>query len=186
MPRIQHVSSINAAPAASQANLQLVKEELGSIPNLYWLLATSPAALHAYLGISSALEKGALSPATQERIALAVGQINQCEYCLAAHSYISRKVFKHVAAEIAVNRAGRSEDKRANFAVHFAAQVAQQRGHLLDSDVQAVKDAGYSDAEIIEIIAQVALNTMTNYMNVVAQTKIDFPKIEPLLLPEPE
>ncbi len=177
MSRIPVPATIEAAPPASQPLLQAVKKQLGVVPNLFRLVATSPAALDGYLGMSGALARGALPAATRERIALAVAGINGCNYCLSAHTYLGRNVAKLDDAELAMNRVGRSNDAQADAAVRFAAQVTGQRGHIGDSDLQAVRAAGYSDAQIIEIVQHVALNTWTNYLNEVAKTDIDFPMV---------
>lgn len=178
MSRIPTPTTIEAAPAASQPLLQAVKKQLGMAPNLFRLVANSPAALEGYLGLSAALGKGELHPATRERIALAVAEVNGCAYCLAAHTYIGRNVARLDDAEIAANRNGSSNDSKADAAVRFAVQVTQQRGHVSDADFEAVKAAGYTDAQIIEIVQHVALNTWTNYVNTVGGTEIDFPAIQ--------
>ena len=177
MSRIPTPATIEAAPPAAQPLLQAVKKQLGVVPNLFRLVATSPAALEGYLGMSGALARGALPAATRERIALAVAEINGCNYCLSAHTYLGRNVAKLDDAELAMNRAGRSNDAKADAAVRFAVQVTERRGHIGDADLQAVRAAGYSDAQIIEIVQHVALNTWTNYVNEVALTDIDFPVI---------
>ena len=138
----------------------------------------SPAALGGYLGLNETLAKGTLGAKTGERIALAVAEFNRCGYCLAAHTYIASHMAKLDAREIAANRAGTSGDPQADAAVRFAVKVAQERGHVSDVDVQAVKDAGFSDAAIFEIVLHVALNTLTNYVNEVAQTDVDFPAVD--------
>ena len=178
MSRIPAPATIEAAPNGSHSLLQAVKKQLGVAPNLFRLVATSPAALEGYLGMSSALSKGALPAATRERIALAVAEINSCQYCLSAHTYLGRNLAHLDDAEMAANRRGRSTDAKANAAVRFASSVAQLRGHVLAEDFAAVKDAGYSDAQVIEIVQHVALNVWTNYINTVAQTEIDFPVVE--------
>ena len=178
MSRIPTPASIEAAPTASQPLLQAVKKQLGIVPNLFRLVANSPAALEGYLGLSGALGKGDLPAATRERIALAVAEINGCSYCLSAHAYLGKNVAKLDDAEIAANRQGGSNDRKADAAVRFAANVARERGHVSEEDVKTVKSAGYSDAQVIEIVQHVALNTWTNYINEVAKTDIDFPAVK--------
>ncbi len=180
MTRIAIPSTIDAAPEAARPLLEAVNKQIGSVPNLFRLVANSPAALEGYLGMSGALAKGRLPPQTRERIALAVAQINACGYCLAAHSLMASKLAKLDDAEIAANRGGRSRDAKADAAVRFAASVATQRGHVADAEVAAVRAAGYDDAQIVEIVQHVALNTWTNYINEVAQTVLDFPAAVPL------
>ena len=149
----------------------------GSIASAISSAANSPAALEGYLALSGALAKGALEPATRERIALAVAQVNGCDYCLSAHTYLAKNVAKLDEAEIAENRKGSSTDSKAHAAVRFAAAVARHRGEVRDDQVAEVKRAGYDDAQIVEIVLHIALNTWTNYLNVVAGTAIDFPVV---------
>lgn len=180
MSRIPTPASIEAAPVSAQPLLTAVRKQLGVVPNMFRVISNSPAALEGYLGLNGALGKGALDARTRERIALAVAEINGCAYCLAAHTYLGKNLAKLDDAEVAANRGGTSIDPRADAAVRFAARVARQRGQVTDADVQAVKRAGYGDAEIIEIVLHVALNTLTNYVNEVAKTDIDFPQVAAL------
>ncbi len=180
MSRIHTPATVDASPAAARPMLEAVNKQIGVVPNLFRLVANSPAALEGYLGMSGALAKGALPAATRERIALAVAEINGCGYCLSAHSYMAKNLAKLDAAEIAANRRGGSNDPKADAAVRFAAKVARERGHVSDADVQAVRMAGYDDAQIVEIVQHVALNTWTNYINEVAKTEIDFPVADAL------
>ncbi len=177
MPRLATPASIEAAPAASQPLLEAVKKQLGIVPNLFRLVSNSPAALEGYLGLSGALGKGTLPAPTRERIALAVAEINGCNYCLSAHTYVGKNMAKLDDAEMTANRDGASNDPKADAAVRFAAKVVRARGHVNDDDVRMVTLAGYDDAQVIEIVLHVALNTWTNYINEVAQTVIDFPVV---------
>jgi len=180
MSLIPPPATIEAAPSSSHANLEAVKKQIGVVPNLFRLVANSPAALEGYLGMSGALSKGALPAPTRERIALAVAQVNGCNYCLSAHTYMGKNLAKLSDAEIAANRHGGSLDPKADAAVRFATRVARERGHISDADLQAVRMAGYDDAQIVEIVQHVALNTWTNYINEVAKTEIDFPVAQAL------
>lgn len=177
MSRLAIPTSIETAPSASQALLQVVKKQLGIVPNLFRVVSNSAAALEGYLGLSGALGKGKLPAPTRERIALAVAEINGCDYCLSAHTYLGKNLAHLDDAEMTANRSGASNDPVADAAVRFAAKVARERGHVSDEDVRAVKMAGYDDAQIIEIVQHVALNTWTNYVNLVAETEIDFPVV---------
>ncbi|HET9236544.1 MAG TPA: peroxidase-related enzyme [Oligoflexus sp.] len=177
MSLIATPSSIEAAPHASQALLEAVKKQLGSVPNLFRLVSNSPAALEGYLNLSGALSKGTLPAATRERIALAVAQVNRCSYCLSAHTYLGKNLAKLDDAEMKANREGGSHDPKAAAAVRFAKQVATERGHVGSNALRAVREAGYDDAQIIEIVLHVALNTWTNYINEVAGTDNDFPLV---------
>lgn len=180
MSRIPTPASINDAPAASRSSLEAVNKMFGSVPNLFRIVANSPEALAGYLGLNGALSKGTLAPQTRERIALAVAQINGCNYCLAAHQYLGTNLAKLSAAEIEANRRGGSTDPKAAIAVNFAASIARNRGKVSALEFETVRAAGYSDEEIVEIVAHVALNTLTNYLNEVLDTEIDFPVADTL------
>ncbi len=180
MSRIPTPTTVEEAPENSQALLRAVEKQLGSVPNLFRIVANSPSALEGYLGLNGALAKGKLNAATRERIALAVAEINGCDYCLAAHSYLGRNLAKLTDVEIAANRGGRSTDAKADAAVRFAVEIVTNRGNVGTEAVAAVKAAGYGDAEVVEIVAHVALNTLTNYVNSVLDTEIDFPQVEAL------
>lgn len=179
MTRLVTHASIEAAPEASRPLLAAVQKQLGSVPNLFRTIASSPAALEGYLGLSGALAKGRLPAQTRERIALAIAEFHGCGYCLAAHSYLGQHLAKLDAAEIAANRAGASNDPKADAALRFALSVARGRGQVDDEALRLVKLAGHDDAEIVEIVLHVALNTWTNYLNEVAGTEVDFPAVTP-------
>ncbi len=171
------VPARDAAPAASKPLLDAVHDQLGVVPNLFRLVATSSVALGAFTSFRGSLER-VLDVKTRERIALAVAQVNGCAYCLSAHSYVALNMAKIGPEEIALNRRGASADVKANAAVAFAAKVAGERGHVSDADIAAVREAGLVGSQIVEIVALVALNSFTNFLNEVAKTDIDFPAVD--------
>jgi len=177
MSRIAIPATVADAPEASRPLLDAVAGQLGSVPNLFRAVAVSPQALEGQLALAGALGKGSLPAATRERIALAVAEVNGCDYCLSAHTYLARNLTKLDDAEITANRSGASNDPKADAAVRFAAKVARERGRVSDADFAAVRIAGYSDAQIIEIVQHVALNVWTNFFNNTFQTEIDFPVV---------
>jgi uncharacterized peroxidase-related enzyme len=154
-----------------------VHKQLGVVPAMFRLIATSSAALQGFAANNGALAK-ALDVKTRERIALAVAQVNGCDYCLSAHSYLGLNLAKITPEEVAVNRKGQSGDAKADAAVRFATKIVKERGHVTDADIKAVREAGFSDSQIVEIIAVTAENIFTNLLNVVAETDIDFPVIK--------
>lgn len=170
------IPTLESAPEGSKATLEAVKKQLGVAPNLYRLIGNSPATLAGFTGFHSELTK-ALDARTRERIALAVAQVNGCAYCLAAHTYLGLNLAKLSPEEIALNRQGASGESKANAAVKFAAKVTRERGHVSDVDVAAVRAAGFSDAQIVEIVGLVAENCFTNFLNEVAHTDLDFPEV---------
>ncbi len=180
MSRIPTPSSVETSPAASQPLLEAVKGQLGSVPNLFRIVGNSPEGLAGYLGLNGALGKGRLDVKTRNRLALVVAEENGCVYCLSAHSYLGKHVAKLDDAEMTANRQGASSDAQATAALRFAAKVVRARGHVSADDVNEVKAAGYDDAQVVEIILHVALNTLTNYVNTALATEIDFPRVEPL------
>ncbi|MCZ8309228.1 MAG: carboxymuconolactone decarboxylase family protein [Magnetospirillum sp.] len=179
MSRIAPTASIEASPAAAQASLKAVNGKFGSVPNLFRVLANAPAALDGYLGFSGALGAGTLDLKTREAIALTVAEANGCGYCLAAHSYIAANMAKIGADDIAKARAGHASDAKTDAALVFAKKIVEARGHVGEGDLAAVRGAGFDNAAILEIVANVALNTLTNYVNEVAATPVDFPAVKP-------
>lgn len=152
-----------------------VKSKLGMVPNLMRTLGHSPAALEAYLGFSATLGHGVLPAKVREQIALTVAETNACDYCLAAHSLIGKGAGLSPDAILAARRI-EAADPRVDALLKFAAKVVEARGLVSDDALAAVRAAGVSDAEVIETVAHVALNILTNYLNHVAQTTVDFPK----------
>jgi uncharacterized peroxidase-related enzyme len=173
MSRIS-IPTLESAPAASKPLLEGVHKKLGVVPNVFRVAALSPAALEGSLGLSGPLTR-ALDVRTRERIAIAVAEENGCDYCLSAHTYLGLNLAKITAEDAALSRKGSSTDAKAAAAVRFAVQVARTRGGVSDTDIAAVKEAGYSEAQIVEIVALVVENVFTNFLNRVAQTDIDFP-----------
>ncbi len=179
MTRIPTPASIDDAPEAARPLLNAVKAQLGSAPNLFRITANSPAALE---GPARPERRACEGPACcrharADRSLSPSAQVNGCDYCLAAHSYIGKNLARLSDAEIAANRQGRSDDVKASAAVAFAVRLVQQRGAVSETDVAAVRNAGYGDGEIVEIIAHVALNTLTNYLNEALETEVDFPRV---------
>ena len=165
------------APQASQPALDGIFKKAGFIPNLFRLMSLSPAVLNAQQDLQSALAK-ALDLKTRVKIALAVSQVNDCAYCLAAHSYHAFNQVKIDPKEIALNRSGHSSEPKTDAALRFARKVTETRGHVSNSDLAEVRDAGYSDAQVLEIVAVSAAYLLTNFLNNVADTDIDVPDIE--------
>jgi uncharacterized peroxidase-related enzyme len=166
----------DAAPAASKPLLDAVEAQIGTVPNAFKLIGSSPAVLEGFLAFSAALGK-TLDVKTRNRIALATADANACDYCLSAHTYLGTNVAKLDEEELALNRLGRSKDSKADAAVSFAAKVVQTKGKVSNDDIAALRLAGFSDAQAVEIVANVAVNVFTNFLNNVAQTDIDFPVV---------
>ena len=176
--KMQRIAAVNPAEATGKANRLLdgVQAKLGMTPNLMKTLAVAPAALEAYLNFGAVLGTGNLDAKFREQIALAVAQANSCEYCLSAHSAIGKMVGLK-PEEIALSREAHSQDAKHEAGLQFAQALVVQRGEVSDQTLGQVKAAGYTDGDVAEIVANVAINIFTNYFNHVARTDIDFPLV---------
>lgn len=170
MTRIHSLSDDQSA--AARPLLDAVRAKLGMVPNIVRTLAHSPAALRGYLSLSDSLSGGALSAAERETVALAVGQANACGYCLSAHTLMAKGAGLSPDAIVAARQGEGTPLAR------FARKVTTTRGALSDQDVAEARAMGLSDGQLIEVIAHVALNTLTNYVNHIAATEIDFPVVK--------
>lgn len=175
MSRITTVSN-ESANTEQRSLLDAIQSQLGMVPNFLRVFAHSPDALKAFLGLHHIANNGSLDAATRERIALALAQQNQCEYCLSAHTAIGRKAGLN-GAEIEANRAGSSQDAKAAVAVKFARVLAEHKGEVTNAELQAMSDAGFSEADIVEVITHVGMNIMTNILGKASRVSIDFPKV---------
>lgn len=176
MPRITPIDPSTAVGSAKTL-LDGVHAALGVTPNLMKTLAVAPAALEGYLALNTALAHGVLDTASREAIALAVAQVNACEYCLSAHAYLGSKAGLS-GDEMARNRASHSRDARRDAGLQFAQAVVVSRGQVSDATLAAARQRGLSDAELLEIVVNVSLNVLTNYVNHVAGTTVDFPRVD--------
>jgi uncharacterized peroxidase-related enzyme len=159
-----------------QALYTAIQGQLGMVPNFLKIFANSPAALRAFLGLHSIANEGSLDPQTKERIALGLAEQNACEYCVSAHTAIGRKAGLS-SAEIEANRAGSSQDAKAAVAVKFARSLAEHNGEVTTAELLEIRNAGYDDAELVEIITHVGMNVLTNILGKASRVEIDFPKV---------
>ncbi len=176
MSRINVIERDNANKEQTEL-LDAIQAQLGMVPNFLKVFANSPAALRAFLGLHGIAGEGSLGAQTRERIALAVAQQNECQYCVSAHSAIGLKAGLSTA-EIESNRAGSSQDTKAAVAVKFAKALAEYNGDVTTAELQAVRNADYSESDIVEIITHVGMNVLTNILGKASRVDIDFPKVE--------
>ena len=174
---MSRIALVTTASPEQQELLNAVEAQMGVVPNFLRIFANSPAALRAFLGLHGIAGAGQLNLQTRERIALALAQQNECEYCLSAHTAIGRKTGL-TGAEIEANRAGTSQDAKAAAAVAFARALLDNMGDVTTAELLAVRQAGYSDAEIVEIITHVGMNILSNILGRASRVEIDFPKVE--------
>lgn len=173
MPRIQPVNR-DAADSATTQLLSSVEKKLGMVPNLITTMANSPAVSNAYLGFSQSLSTGSLPARLREQLSLVVGETNGCDYCVAAHTALGKGAGLSEGETCDARRAVSGDDKE-RAALEFARKIVTDRAIVSDGDIEKVREAGYTDGEIGEIVANVALNIFTNYFNHVAETEVDFP-----------
>ncbi len=174
MARINPVSP-NQAEGKTKELFDRVKAKMGKVPNILKTMGHAPAVLESYLAFSGALSQGALNPALREKIALLTAKENNCEYCTAAHSAIGKMAGLN-EADIKEAQRAVSADKKTEAALKFAQKLVREKASVADSDINAIRQAGFTDEEIIEIVGNVSLNIFTNYFNHVADPIIDFPK----------
>ncbi|NKB45878.1 MAG: carboxymuconolactone decarboxylase family protein, partial [Alphaproteobacteria bacterium] len=156
--------------------LSAVKSQMGAVPNILSTMAQSSAALGGYLGFAGALADGKLSGSLREQIALAVAGANQCDYCASVHTALGQQAGLS-QDETQLNLRGQATDPSNHAAVQFAVKIVDDRGNVSDADLAAVRDAGFSEEEVVEIVANTALNIFTNYFNHIAGTEIEFPLV---------
>jgi uncharacterized peroxidase-related enzyme len=175
MSRVQLINSVETTPNR-QVLLDQIHKAFGATPNMFKAVANSPAALQSMWGSFGALGSGVLGAKLGEQIAVAIADRNRCEYCLAAHTVLGKGAGAS-AEEMSAAQAGQSADPKTAAALKFALKVVNNRAQLSNEDVAELRAAGFDDEHIVEILAHVALNLFTNYVNVAFDVPLDFPKV---------
>ena len=177
--KMPHIAPVVSSKVDSKVatTLSQVEKSLGMVPNLFATLANAPVALDGFLSLSKPLSRGRLTARQREIVALAVGQENECRYCLSAHTLSSKGVGLDNAGALKA-RKGDGDDPFEHALASFAKVIVRRRGHISDEERESARKAGIDDGLVMEVIANVALNTLTNYANEVAKTEIDFPEVE--------
>ncbi len=175
---LSRLALVDPALATGKAKdlLEGVQRQLGAVPNFLRVLANSPAALGGFLELNGALHAGRLERTLTERIALLAAESNGCQYCVSAHTTLAEQAGLE-QAEIEAARRGTSSEPRADAAVRFAKAVLDNKGDGTNAELDALRDAGFDDGQVAELIAQLALNTLTNYVGKVGQIDIDWPEV---------
>nr|WP_314257324.1 carboxymuconolactone decarboxylase family protein [uncultured Devosia sp.] len=176
MNRITLITPADATGSVEQSFAE-IKSAFGVVPNMFKAVANSPAALASMWGAFGALGGGTLGAKLGEQIAVAIADRNNCNYCLAAHTGLGRKAGA-TAEEMAEAQAGRSPDPRTAAALAFAIALVDKRGAVEAQEVSDLAAAGFDEGEIVEIVAHVALNLFTNYVNVALDVPVDFPGVK--------
>ena len=177
MNRISHLDPAQSTGKTKQL-FDAVQSKLGLVPNLVRVLGNAPAALEGYLGLSGALAGGNLSAKVREQIALTVAESNLCGYCLSVHTFLGGKVGLSADDIAGARRANATADKT-DAILKLARSIVVQRGEVSDADFGKARAAGLTDGDIVETVANVAVNILTNYLNHVARTVVDFPEVKP-------
>jgi uncharacterized peroxidase-related enzyme len=177
MPRLA-APTPEQVPADSKPTLDAFAKGIGFTPNMLATFALSPIAFNAWATLFSSLSK-ALDVKTRDSIGLAVSEVNGCNYCLTVHSFTAEHMAKLSGNEIILARKGHAADPKRDAAVQFARKVIDTRGKVGDADLKAVRDAGYTEANVMEIIALVASYSLTNFFNNVFDPEKDFPAVAP-------
>lgn len=177
MARIAQIADENASAPAAEL-FGAIKSKVGMVPNLYRVVANQPAVLGSFLQFNEGLNGGSFDIKTREAIALAVAGANKCDYCASAHTTISTAMLKVEADDAAGHLRGKSSDPRLQAILTLALAIVETRGSVADADVAAAREAGLSEADIVEVVANVVANIFTNYVNNVAETDIDFPVVK--------
>ena len=173
------IETLNPEPTIGKSKelFDAVKNKLGFIPNLIKVFGNSPATLQAYLSLGELTASGNFSSKYREQLALAIAESNSCDYCLSAHTTIG-KMNGLTEEQTEQSRQGIADDAKTQAGLQFAKDVTENKGMVSTEAINAVKAAGYNDGDILEIVLNVVSNTLTNYVNHIAQTEIDFPKVE--------
>ncbi len=164
------------ASEASQAVLEIVNKKLGRIPNMYKVMANSPAVLDAYVKLNGSLSTGAIGSKMAELIALATGEYNSCSYCLSAHTFLGGKVGL-TEKQIDDSKNFHSEAEKIDAGLQFVKKLLINPNEISSDDIAPLRNHGFTDGEILEIIANVIRNMFTNYVNIVSNTEVDWPVI---------
>lgn len=166
------------APGQAKELFTAIESKLGMVPNMMRTMGQSPALLGGYLNFSAALGEGRLGAKLGTLIALTVAESNRCGYCLAAHTYIGKNLNGLTSEKLEAARRHRGTDSKTEAALTFAHQLVNKKGNISDADLAQVREAGFSEGEVAEIVGHVALNIFTNYFNLTAATEVDFPVVE--------
>ena len=172
------IQTLNSETTTGEAKdlFNAVNDKLGFIPNLIKVFGNSPATLKGYLSLSELTSGGTFSNKFREQLALVIAQENACDYCLSAHTAIG-KMNGLNEEQIANARQGVALNDKETAGLVFAKHLVANKAIVDTASLQAVKDAGFNDGEILEIVLNVVFNLLTNYTNHLAETEIDFPVV---------
>ncbi|MGW3915212.1 carboxymuconolactone decarboxylase family protein [Streptomyces sp. NPDC005070] len=178
MPELARIEPATATAEVAELYAEM-KKTIGVIPNMAQYMANSPAVLKAWLSLSGTLNQGALPGGVRERLALSTAEFNRCSYCLSAHTFLAKNVAKLDQSEISHARKAASNDSHVDAILKLSDAIARGRGSVAEEDIADAREAGVSDEEIAEIVANLALNVLTNYFNVFNDTPSEYDLVTP-------
>jgi uncharacterized peroxidase-related enzyme len=167
---------LESASESAKLTMEMVGKKLGRVPNMYQVMANSPAVLEAYVKFNGALSTGTLGNKMSELIALATAEKNKCSYCLSAHSFFGVKIGLS-QDQMSEGRAFRSQDVKMYQGLQFVKKMLENPKSISSDDIEPLRNIGYSDGDILEIVAHVIRNIFTNYINIISETEVDWPII---------
>jgi uncharacterized peroxidase-related enzyme len=176
MSRLPQVDPATASGKTAEL-FDAVEKTFGVNPNMTKVMANSPALLEGFLGLFGALSKGVLTAPVRERLALTTAEANSCDYCLSAHTYIGANIAHVDGGELERARLGKSDDPHTEALLQLSGEILAARGAVSDDVLRDARAAGVTDAEIGEVIGHLAMNVLTNYLNVLGQVEIDWPVV---------
>lgn len=169
------IHDLESAPEASRPSLEAANKKFGFIPNVLRVQAESPSLIKGYMTLSGIFGETGLSPAEQQTILLAASVENECHYCTAAHTGAALGA-KVDPDDVNAIRAGEAlSDKKLDALVSLTRKIVKERGWLKEDDLEPFMEAGYSRADVMNVILGIAVKTMTHYANHMADTPLDAP-----------
>jgi len=159
--------------------LKKVQEGLGVVPNMFKAMGNSAWTLEGFLTLNGNLGQGELGAVLVKTIILATSELNGCEYCVSAHTEMARNSDLLTPEQSLDARRLKGIDDKSTAALTFVKRAWDTKGKVSDADLKAVRDAGFGDTEIVEILGVMALATLANYVSNVGELDMDFPEAPP-------
>ena len=173
MQRLNSVSP-ESAQGKTKTLMDEVQQTFGMVPNTVRVMAGSPAVLESFLAFTRAMGGAGIGDRLSSQVKLSTSEANSCDYCTAILCAVAPAAGL-TADDIVAGRTGQSDDQHTAAALSFAAAVLANSGRVSDDQLRAVRQAGFSDSAIVEIVASVVLGCFTNFLNNVADTELDIP-----------
>ena len=155
------------------AAMAQAEQKWGMVPNLIAKMAEAPAVAEAYLALADALGRSSLSPAEAQTVLLSVSRVNECHYCMAAHSAIAEMQQVPAEAIEALRSGSPIPDAKLEALRRFTVSVLEKRGWVSDEEIEPFLAAGFTKGQVLEVILGISMKTLSNYVNHIVQTPVD-------------